>query len=198
MDKLLLPTTDGNSLFFDWLAGHKHTTLVECTTDVFVELGGIVNNALPGEADFDLEKFKTGVDVEARASIEKQDLIDRVRDCVFRHVARHVGELGISSSQLVLVCVFKYFLEVANESKDFYKERTVTFKQASTVLDRAAKMLDVILQPETRVNFTLVKKDVNGFSKKQTKDEKDAVNMVLMKETSPQSLYGLFVKNIQQ
>lgn len=198
VDKLLLPPTDGNYLFFDWLQKRKGIKDVELKPDVLEEIAHIINSRLPPEGHMDVDKFKKNGEFKLGSKVALNDLLNQARSYFFSHVSKYVSELGIHKNHLILVCIFKYFLEVADERKEFFRQKTVTFKQGSQILDHAEKMLNVILLPEKRLTLKLVKDDIDDFAKRQTDAEKENLNMKIMKETSPDELFELFVKNIQQ
>lgn len=198
MDKLLLSPTDGNFLFFDLLHKKGGQKEVDLTADLLKELVNVLNSGLSPEAAIEIEKLKGGISLKTGSKVSLNELLNQVRNCFFAHSAKFVNELGIHKNHLILVCIFKYFLEVADERREFFRQRTVTFKQASTIVEKASKILKVILLPEKSVNLKPIKDDIDVFSKKQTEGERDEVNDKFMKETSPEQLYDLFVKDIQQ
>lgn len=195
---MLLPATDGNYLFFEWSEKHKDAKPVDCTSDVLKELLEIFNSFLQPESRVDFEKFKNGINVTIGSKTQKKDLLNHARDYFFQHMSNHVNDLGIHKNHLILVCIFKYFLELADERKEYFKQKTVTFKQATHIMEQATKVLNVLLPGDRKVSLKPIKDHIELFAKKQTDREKDAINMKLMKETNQDILYELFIKNIQQ
>lgn len=198
MDKLLLPRSDGNYVFYGWLQSLKSKEEIFCDDIVLGELAAILQKEFPEDLPIDAQKFKNGVDVKLDAPIKLSDLFSKVSQYVFAQVTKHIAQLGITKDQLVLVCAYKYFLEEADEQPEFFRQRTVTFKQASQIVEKADKILKVILLQENQVDLRPVKVEIEGFLKRQTDTEKSVHNMELVKSSSPSALYELFIKNIQK
>lgn len=146
----------------------------------------------------EVERMTAGLSSSIGKEVTANDLLKQARDFIFHHVATHVSQMGIQTNQVVLVCTFTCFFALADEKREFFKQRTVTFKEAADIVETVSKVLDVVLPPEKRVSFRQVREEIEDLLKHQTTGEKEAVNMKLMKETSPQQLYELFIKNIQQ
>ena len=198
IDKLLLQTTDGNFLFFEWIQDKKGMDKVKIEDVLIREFARTVNNRLPLEAALDIQKMVNNIDATIGSEISASALMNVVRDYIFSHLSNYINELGILQNQILLVCIFKYFIENANESQDFFKHKTVSFKEALSILDRTTKMLDVILIDEKKISLKLVREDIESFMKSETNVEKEKQNLEQMKQTSPQLLYELFIKNTQK
>lgn len=187
VDRIWMDPTNVNYLFFDFLSKNrdKSDTVDSATVHSLVTE---VNNKLPKDAKLDPNEIDRDL-VEGK-KLSLNDLLEKLTRKTESHLKKYVKDLGVYQSNVILACVYKYFLEKADENREFFKQRTISVQITSDILTQSQKMSSLLLG----INISMDQVRAY-FSSLETGLE---INDEILKSADPQHLYRIFVSRVQK
>jgi hypothetical protein len=187
IDKLWLDHEDANFMFFDEI--HDQEVADEKMTEVTIEkMVEKINSKLPEEAKLESKEVASQILSEKEITF-KESLID-ITDIVIKKIKSHVKVLGSHQSNIILACLYKYFIEQAEENREYYRQRTILVKPSIDLVVKAQAMASALIGSE--IDMSPVIKYLEPLEKELEVEESN------LKSVDPNSLYRLFISRVQK
>lgn len=187
IDKLWLDHEDANFMFFDEI--HDQVVADEKLTEVTIEkMVEKINSKLPEEAK--LESKVVASQLLSEKEITFKELLIDITDIVIKKIKSHVKVLGSHQSNIILACLYKYFIEKAEENREYYRQRTILAKPSIDLIVKAQAMASALIGSE--IDMSPVIKYLEPLEKELEVQESN------LKSVDPNSLYRLFISRVQK
>lgn len=187
IDKLWLDHEDANFMFFDEINDQEvaDEKMTEVTIEKMVEK---INTKLPEEAKLEFKEVASQILSEKEITF-KETLID-ITDIVIKKIKSYVKVLGSHQSNIILACLYKYFIEQAEENREYYRQRTILVKPSIDLVVKAQAMASALIGSE--IDMSPVIKYLEPLEKELEVEESN------LKSVDRNSLYRLFISRVQK
>lgn len=187
IDKLWLDHEDANFMFFDEINDQEvaDEKMTEVTIEKMVEK---INTKLPEEAKLEFKEVASQILSEKEITF-KESLID-ITDIVIKKIKSYVKVLGSHQSNIILACLYKYFIEQAEENREYYRQRTILVKPSIDLVVKAQAMASALIGSE--IDMSPVIKYLEPLEKELEVEESN------LKSVDRNSLYRLFISRVQK
>lgn len=182
LDRLWLDHTNSNFLLCDIIDADiiDHMMIVKLIANV--------NDKLPDGAKIDLDEIIKSI--QNGDKMIKVELTQRITRIIENSLIGYVRSRGIYQSNTVLACMYKYFLEKADDNREFFRQRTIPISYAADILSKSHKLASALNGVSIPVDE--VSKHLSGL------DKEIPINDEAIKSVKAQTLYENFISRIQK
>lgn len=182
LDLLNLEPSHPESMFADIKvqANHKKSALDSAADGRFKEIIEKLNLKLPQDCQLDYQECK-----ERYSADDVKDMVKNIRQYCQEELQKYVKKLNPTQENVILICLYKYFLEKADENLEYFRQRTVSLEEGSHIVEKTQKIMSLIL--DSNVNFDNVMDYLKNLM-----DPKE------ISKTDRQALFDLFLSRVQK